>query len=201
MTSQSQLRKDNSKTSTTVMKDWYPFIVKYDPIQAGSIDGTDTLPHDKGIIRALNSTYKPNTSLKSNPLHTIFVNKLNKNTKESDLREEFAQYGKVLNVKLVRDIITGYSKRYAFIEYSNELECAKAIEGMNGQTFQGCQINVDFECGRTLPQWKPRRLGGGFGGNKNSGQLRFGARNKPFIKPVQLMKQNELKQLREYSER
>lgn len=32
---------------------WY--LENYDPLLAGSIDGTDTLPHDHGIVRALNS--------------------------------------------------------------------------------------------------------------------------------------------------
>ncbi|KAM3182026.1 hypothetical protein ACTXT7_013222 [Hymenolepis weldensis] len=33
---------------------------------------------------------------------------------------------------------------------------------------------------RTLPGWKPRRLGGGLGGFKESGQLRFGGIARPF---------------------
>lgn len=28
----------------------------YDPLMAGSIDGTDTKPHDRGIVRAMNAT-------------------------------------------------------------------------------------------------------------------------------------------------
>ncbi|RUS30496.1 hypothetical protein BC938DRAFT_479312, partial [Jimgerdemannia flammicorona] len=34
--------------------------------------------------------------------------------------------------------------------------------------------------------WVPRRLGGGFGGRKESGQLRFGARDRPFKKPLNI---------------
>jgi U11/U12 small nuclear ribonucleoprotein SNRNP35 len=32
--------------------------------------------------------------------------------------------------------------------------------------------------------WIPRRLGGGFSGKKESGQLRFGARDRPFRDPM-----------------
>jgi hypothetical protein len=32
---------------------WYSKI--YDPVKAGSIDGTDTEPHDAAIVRALNA--------------------------------------------------------------------------------------------------------------------------------------------------
>lgn len=39
---------------------------------------------------------------------------------------------------------------------------------------------------RTLKGWIPRRLGGGFGGKKESGQLRFGGRSRPFQKPYDI---------------
>ena len=37
---------------------------------------------------------------------------------------------------------------------------------------------------RSLPGWKPRRLGGGLGGYKESGQLRFGGIARPFRRPI-----------------
>jgi U11/U12 small nuclear ribonucleoprotein 35 kDa protein len=46
------------------------------------------------------------------------------------------------------------------------------------------EIIVEFEAGRTMKGWKPRRLGGGFGGKRESGQLRFGGRDRPFVKPI-----------------
>lgn len=47
-----------------------------------------------------------------------------------------------------------------------------------------------------LKGWKPRRLGGGFGGKKESGQLRFGGRDRPFKKPIalELKEQDERRQ-------
>lgn len=41
-------------------------------------------------------------------------------------------------------------------------------------------ILVDYERSRGMVGWIPRRLGGGYGGKKESGQLRFGARDRPF---------------------
>ena len=35
-------------------EEWSPLAKVYDPIKVGSIDGTDTRPHDKALIRALN---------------------------------------------------------------------------------------------------------------------------------------------------
>lgn len=183
--------KNSSAVSRPQIKEWYPHCVVYDPIQAGSIDGTDTVPHDKAVIRACNSTYRPPT-LDTDPKCTLFIARLNKNTRESDIESTFSAYGEIVNVKLVCDIVTGFSKRYAFVTYARERSCIEAIRAMNRSDFQGATILVDFECARVLPGWKPRRLGGGFGGNKNSGQLRFGGRNKPFVKPVVLMSEREL---------
>ena len=36
---------------------------------------------------------------------------------------------------------------------------------------------------QTIPGWIPRRLGGGVGGKKQSGQMRFGGRDCPFRVP------------------
>ena len=46
------------------------------------------------------------------------------------------------------------------------------------------QLLVELECERTLTGWVPRRLGGGFGGRKEAGQLRFGGLDRPFRKPI-----------------
>lgn len=45
------------------------------------------------------------------------------------------------------------------------------------------QLIVEFEFERTVDNWKPRRFGGGLGGKKESGQLRFGGRNRRFQRP------------------
>jgi len=73
------------KREVPEVKCWYPQTIVYDPIKAGSIDSTDTEPHDAGIIRAVNSKYKPSRKAKGNPLHTIFVGRLSLNTTEKDL--------------------------------------------------------------------------------------------------------------------
>lgn len=189
--SQTVEHRDAKSSSGQTVKYWYPYCITYDPIQAGSIDGTDTIPHDRAILRALRSTYKPHTS-STDPTRTLFIGRLNKNSREPDLEQAFAEYGKVISVRVVRDFVTGHSKRYGFLEYDSEKACLAAIRALNRQNFQGSEIIVDFECGRVLPGWKPRRLGGGWGGNRNSGQLRFGGRNKPWVKPVQLMNEREL---------
>lgn len=77
-------------------------------------------------------------------------------------------------------------KGYAFIEYESESAAEEAYCKAYRMNIDGSLIFVDFECERLLKGWKPRRLGGGFGGRKESGQLRFGGRDRPFKKPIEL---------------
>lgn len=77
-------------------------------------------------------------------------------------------------------------KGYAFIEYETESAAEEAYCRADKMNLDGRSIFVDFECERLLKGWKPRRLGGGFGGRKISGQLRFGGRDRPFKKPISL---------------
>ena len=51
---------------------------------------------------------------------------------------------------------------------------------MNHYVIDDNEILVDFQHQSKLKGWRPRRLGGGFGGNKKSGQLRFGCIDRPF---------------------
>lgn len=166
------------------LNDWSPFAKEYNPIQIGSIDGTDKEAHDKGIIRAINSEYKPNQHVKGKPERTLFIARLNPRTTKERIQDVFSKYGKIRKIRLVYDIVTGTPKGYGFIEYESESCAEEACAKMNKHQIDGNEIFVDFECERILKGWKPRRLGGGFGGRKESGQLRFGGRDRPFRKPI-----------------
>lgn len=65
----------------------------------------------------------------------------------------------MIALRLVRDIITGLSKRYAFIEYETSEMALNAYLRCKSVIIKNSEIFVDFECGRLLPGWKPRRLG------------------------------------------
>lgn len=136
------------------------------------------------MIRAVNSKYHPNKSIQSDPKKTLFIGRLHDETSEETLQREFSRFGKINSITLVRDIITGLSKCYAFIEFKHRSDAKTAYQEMNQYTIDNCKILVDYEHGRVMPGWKPRRLGGGFGGKKESGQLRFGCRDRPYQKPT-----------------
>ncbi|KAM6907390.1 U11/U12 small nuclear ribonucleoprotein 35 kDa protein [Xenentodon cancila] len=168
------------------MADWCPIATQYDPLKAGSIDGTDVEPHDRAVWRAMCARYKPNRGVAGDPLLTLFVARLNPQTTEDKLRQVFSKYGDIQRLRLVRDIVTGFSKGYAFVEYKEERSLNRARRDANKLLVDQHEVFVDFEQERNLKGWVPRRLGGGLGGKKESGQLRFGGRDRPFRKPINL---------------
>uniref|UniRef100_G1MW34 U11/U12 small nuclear ribonucleoprotein 35 kDa protein n=2 Tax=Meleagris gallopavo TaxID=9103 RepID=G1MW34_MELGA len=176
----------STSAKRTAMNDWAPIAKEYDPLKAGSIDGTDEEPHDRAVWRAMLARYVPNKGVTGDPHLTLFVARLNLQTTEEKLKEVFSRYGDIRKIRLVRDLVTGFSKGYAFIEYKEERALLKAHRDANRLVVDQHEVFVDFELERTLKGWIPRRLGGGFGGKKESGQLRFGGRDRPFRKPINL---------------
>lgn len=173
----------------------------YHPIQAGSIDGTDTAPHDNAVYRALLCSsaglYDPFGDPKAigDPYCTIFVGRLSHLTTEDTLRKAMSKYGKVKNLRLVRHIVTGASRGYAFVEFETEREMRRAYKDGQHSYIDDSEIIVDYNRQQLMPGWIPRRLGGGLGGRKESGQLRFGGRERPFRAPLQTIPYDDLKRL------
>jgi len=97
---------------------------------------------------------------------TLFVARLSCDVEEDDLREEFERYGDVRDVKLIRDF-NGKSRGYAFIEFESSQDLKDAFKYADGKTIKGRRILVDVERGRTVPNWKPRKLGGGMGNSRS----------------------------------
>uniref|UniRef100_A0A0D9XFK4 RRM domain-containing protein n=1 Tax=Leersia perrieri TaxID=77586 RepID=A0A0D9XFK4_9ORYZ len=175
---------------------------KYHPIQAGSIDGTDVAPHDNAVLRALLCStaglYDPFGDPKAtggDPYCTVFVGRLSRHTDDETLRKAMSRYGRVKSMRLVRDIVTGASRGYAFVEYETDREMRRAYEDAHHSIIDGSEVLVDYYRQQLMPGWIPRRLGGGLGGKKESGQLRFGGRERPFRAPLRPIPYDELKRL------
>ncbi|CAD6224256.1 unnamed protein product [Miscanthus lutarioriparius] len=174
---------------------------KYHPIQAGSIDGTDVAPHDNAVLRALICSqaglYDPfgDPKTSGDPYCTVFVGRLSRQTDDDTLRKAMSRYGRVKSMRLVRDIVTGASRGYAFVEYETDREMHRAYEDAHHSIIDGSEVIVDYYRQQLMPGWIPRRLGGGLGGMKESGQLRFGGRERPFRAPLRPIPYDELKKL------
>jgi RNA recognition motif-containing protein len=72
----------------------------------------------------------------------IFVAKLSSRTKSEDLEQLFKKFGEVISAKVIMDRQTGFSKRYGFVEMSDEQAAYEAIDKLNDTELDGSQIVV-----------------------------------------------------------
>ncbi|KAJ7388123.1 small nuclear ribonucleoprotein 35kDa (U11 U12) [Desmophyllum pertusum] len=100
------------------------------------------------------------------------------------LYKVFTKCGELTKCKIVRDVVTGFSKGYAFVEYRSDRDAIAAWREIHNEEIDGCTILVEYEAARVLKGWIPRRLGGGLGGKKSLDKLRFGGRDRPFRRPM-----------------
>ncbi len=92
---------------------------------------------------------------------TIYVGNLSFQATEEDLKEVFAEYGKVSRISLPTDRETGRKRGFAFVEMEDEAQEDQAISELDGAEWLGREIRVN--------KAKPREGGGGGGGRRNSG--------------------------------
>jgi RNA recognition motif-containing protein len=74
---------------------------------------------------------------------SIYVGNLSHTATEDDVREAFAQYGKVSTVSIVKDRETGRPRGFAFVEMADGKEAATAIQELNLREISGRSITVN----------------------------------------------------------
>jgi RNA recognition motif-containing protein len=72
----------------------------------------------------------------------IFVAKLSSATTSDDLKDLFDEYGEVVNANVIFDRATGYSKRFGFVEMSDDAAALKAIEELDQCEYDNSTIVV-----------------------------------------------------------
>ncbi len=95
----------------------------------------------------------------------IFVGNLAKDVTDEDLQKEFSLYGNVKSVKVIRDMFSGESKGFAFVEMGSNSEAQTAINELNMKDLKGKKIAVN----EARPKTDNRRGGSG-GGKGRPGQ-------------------------------
>src|SRR6476620_718528 len=93
----------------------------------------------------------------------LYVGNLPYETGEADLQDLFARAGTVDTVKVMRDMVTGRARGFAFVEMSTDEEAQKAITELNDYQLGGRGLTVN----EARP--KPAGGGGGFGGGGGYG--------------------------------
>ncbi len=104
----------------------------------------------------------------------IYVGNLSREVTEEELRQEFAAFGEVTSVNIIKDKHSGQSKGFGFVEMSSKSEAEAAITGLKGKTLK--ERTLDVNEARPRPDSRGGRSsyggrkGGGFGGG---GQRRY----------------------------
>jgi RNA recognition motif-containing protein len=96
----------------------------------------------------------------------VFVGNLSESTTQRELQALFSEAGEVVEVFLPADRMTGGSRGFAFLEYSEEEAATKAIETLDGRELGGRNIRVTKAEDRRGPSGPP---GGGGGGRPPGG--------------------------------
>jgi RNA recognition motif-containing protein len=75
--------------------------------------------------------------------NTLFVGSLSWDTKETQLRDAFEEFGDVSNARVITDRDTGRSRGFAFVTFENADSAERAVREMNGATLDGREIVVN----------------------------------------------------------
>jgi len=90
----------------------------------------------------------------------IYIGNLSQQVSEQQLEELFKAYGSVSSVKIIRDMFTGESKGFAFVEMKEKAAAENAIKELNTKEVGGKKIVVN----EARPKTDSRRGGGNRGG-------------------------------------
>jgi U1 small nuclear ribonucleoprotein 70kDa len=118
-----------------------------------------------------------------NCYNTLFIGRLAYEVTERKLLREMEVFGPIKDIHIIKRYDANsstnsssnnnnnssanvLSRGYAFVEYEHEEDMKRAYRAMDGTKIEGREIVVDVERGHTVPDFLPRRLGGGLGGTR-----------------------------------
>lgn len=100
----------------------------------------------------------------------IFVGNLSRDITDEDLKQEFAAFGQVTSVAIIKDKFTGEARGFAFVEMAVKEEGQAAITALGGKDVKGRPLTVN--------EARPKTEGGGRGPSGFGGRGGFGGGKK-----------------------
>ncbi len=73
----------------------------------------------------------------------IYVGNLAREVTEDELKQEFAAFGQVASVSIIKDKYTGQARGFAFVEMPSKTEGQAAILGLKGKTLLERTLEVN----------------------------------------------------------
>ncbi|HPI37554.1 MAG TPA: RNA-binding protein [Ignavibacteriaceae bacterium] len=91
----------------------------------------------------------------------IYVGNIAKEVTDIELQDLFAAYGTVRSAKIIRDLFSGESKGFGFIEMAGNTEAQTAMNELNAKEFKGKNLIVNEARQKTDRKGGGNRRGGG----------------------------------------
>ncbi len=95
----------------------------------------------------------------------IFVGNIDSKVSDQELEDLFKTYGELKSVKIIRDMFSGDSKGFGFVEMKEKTAAETAIKELNAHELGGKKIVVN----EARPKTDTRRSGGFKSGGGNRG--------------------------------
>lgn len=74
----------------------------------------------------------------------VYAGNLSFITTEETLQKVFSIFGKIENVSIIKDKISGNSKGFGFVTFEEENAAAQAVHTLSGKEVDGRKIRVSF---------------------------------------------------------
>jgi len=99
----------------------------------------------------------------------IYVGNLSRDVSQDDLRIAFEAFGKVTSATIIKDMFSGESKGFGFVEMQVAAEAQAAMDALNGKEIKGRVVTVNEARPRPEGGRGGGRPGGGGGGRPGGG--------------------------------
>ena len=96
----------------------------------------------------------------------LYVGNLTYNVNETDLEALFTPFGTVQSAQVIVDRDTNRSKGFGFVEMDSDAQAQAAIQGLNGNEYDGRNLTVNEAKPREA---RPSSGGYGGGGGRSGG--------------------------------
>ncbi|ODQ79385.1 hypothetical protein BABINDRAFT_161788 [Babjeviella inositovora NRRL Y-12698] len=132
----------------------YALSLNGSPIPNAS-DGSDHSGSDSGNFKAFRLNWAAGATLSSpisqSPEYSLFVGDLSPQTTEAHLLALFqTKYQSIKTVRVMTDPVSGSSRCFGFVRFSNEFERSQAVAEMQGVWLSGRPLRVAFATPRNI---------------------------------------------------
>lgn len=111
----------------------------------GAVKGSRYVPPSRRGAEGTGRTGEMMASGRSkDEANTIRVTNLPEDIQDNDVKDLFAQFGRISRIFLARDKFTGHSKGFAFVSFDRREDAQKAVLTVNGHGYANLILSVEW---------------------------------------------------------